>query len=504
MRNLGKKVLSFVLAVMVFVLCLPFCPLAEQTSRFGRQILGSMNNSSLLVGAYDELVTGCSSAEKEIKLSNSINETDLATVFSAIFNDYPEFFWLSGGYSFNYIGYSDQIASVEPDYAFTKDKIASATASLKSISDLLLEGLEGKSDYEKSLIIHDRLCEHITYKSTDNDQTAYGAIVEGEAVCAGYARAYQYLLSRVGIESWSIRGQSINPTTKQKEGHRWNMVKIDGKWYYTDVTWDDQSVNTYHNYFNRTLSYFSESHFPETFGEYLPDDNSTDADYFKKNNLVFKSVEVKKIVNLLKKSENTASFYVEGDLNAFLKKLSGKMEDIVIALGATGGTTYTYSTTCLGNEVVLTVFLEHEGHKHSPKKVKGTAPTCFKTGIKDYYKCSCGRMFADSSAKTEISSTESLVLERTEHHVSEDLHFDKTAHWNYCTDCGADIDGSSSLHTDKDGDLVCDLCGSQVEPLLLRTVDLNQIIDFLKEYAIYFGVGLAVIVTIILIPKRRR
>ena len=56
-------------------------------------------------------------------------------------------------------------------------------------------------------------------------------------VCNGYAMATFYLCNKAGVETRFIRGIGGNDT---KVNHAWNAVKIDGKWYNIDVTWDDK------------------------------------------------------------------------------------------------------------------------------------------------------------------------------------------------------------------------------------------------------------------------
>lgn len=503
MRSLGKVLILF-FSLVIIMLSLPFSASANAENRFGRSILSSMPNGAAMVGAYDELNAGCSEAKKEIRLENRIDEDQLSYVVNALCTDYPEYFWLTGGYQYTRIGFSNQIASVSPDYLFTKDNISSASASLEAMSKDLLSGLEGKSDYEKSLILHDRLAERVVYKSTKTDQTAYGAIVEGEAVCAGYAKAYHYLLNKAGIEAWSVRGESVNPTTNKKEGHRWNMVKLDGKWYYSDVTWDDQSDTTYHNYLNRTLTYFNQTHFPDMFQEHLPDDNSTAADYFVKNGLVFKNVNADKIVALLKKSNNQTSFYADGNVDSFLNDLKGKMKDIAVKLGAKGGASYTYITSTLGNEIFLKVIIEQKNHTHSPKKVNAVAPTCVSTGLKEYYKCSCGRIFADSKGKTELDSTASLIIEKTDHTISDDLKFDAHAHWKYCTVCQTAIEGSSATHEDEDNDHICDTCTGEIEDTSSDTAfTLDDLYFALTTYWHIIVAALVVVAVIVVLVLKK-
>lgn len=89
------------------------------------------------------------------------------------------------------------------------------------------------TDVQKALVLHDRLaiiCEY-DLEFSENCYNIYGALVNGEAVCQGYAEAYFYLLEKVGIKN------ILCPSAEM--GHVWNIVYIDGKAYHVDVTWDD-------------------------------------------------------------------------------------------------------------------------------------------------------------------------------------------------------------------------------------------------------------------------
>jgi hypothetical protein len=60
--------------------------------------------------------------------------------------------------------------------------------------------------------------------------------VEKKAVCAGYAKAFQYITNRLGIECEYVRGRC-----KSGEWHAWNIIKLEGDYYYVDATWDDHT-----------------------------------------------------------------------------------------------------------------------------------------------------------------------------------------------------------------------------------------------------------------------
>lgn len=99
--------------------------------------------------------------------------------------------------------------------------------------------LDGKSDYEKVSAIYSYVCQHVTYDSKhDADDsyklkyTAYAAAINGTSVCQGYSVLLYRLLLEEGIDCRFISG------TANGENHSWNIVKLGGKYYNLDATWD--------------------------------------------------------------------------------------------------------------------------------------------------------------------------------------------------------------------------------------------------------------------------
>lgn len=88
------------------------------------------------------------------------------------------------------------------------------------------------SDMEKALVLHDYLVLHTVYDMKYLRKGAEGVLLLGRGVCDGYTQAYAMLLRMVGVECRCVSGSAGG-------AHAWNMVKIDGKWYHVDVTWDD-------------------------------------------------------------------------------------------------------------------------------------------------------------------------------------------------------------------------------------------------------------------------
>ena len=132
------------------------------------------------------------------------------------------------------------------------------------------------TEYQKELALHDYLVEHCEYSNgspdNDNEFRAYGALVEGQAVCNGYAEAMALLLSCAGVENQYVVGTADNEgrggsssdgDTEHKENHAWNLVKVNGLWYHLDTTWDDpvgeQEVLS-HAYFNMSDALMERDH----------------------------------------------------------------------------------------------------------------------------------------------------------------------------------------------------------------------------------------------------
>jgi hypothetical protein len=100
---------------------------------------------------------------------------------------------------------------------------------------------EDTGGFTKVLRIHDFIVESCDY---DIDSkycgTAYGALIDGKALCEGYARAFNYICFEAGISS--VMSYS-DPKSGEVYGHAWNKVKIGKNWYVVDATNNDNSPN---------------------------------------------------------------------------------------------------------------------------------------------------------------------------------------------------------------------------------------------------------------------
>jgi len=400
MRKGFSLLLALVLAVVL--LCVQI-PMAEATvvpsgnaPMYGREALSQLGNAQALLYAYDQLAAGIEVGQAEISVYNGkdpISLDEITVVLDAYGRDYTYHFWLGNSYSISYN--SNTILKIIPDYAMSGVELEQAKAAFNAAADKLLSGIRsGMSDYEKELYIHDQLAKQVTYISTPNAHNAYGALVEGQAVCEGYAEAFQYLLQRVGIQSFMIEGASAPPSGGLPIPHAWNAVKINGKFYQVDVTWDDQGSEIYHCYFNITENMMLEDHSISAAGYALPVCNSTDAFYFNVSDANLDSYTVEKVGSLLRIHRGKAHVYIPGDVNTFLNWFVENIMEIAIEAGVTDAFTCRYSV--LGREVVLEIpelQVDEPEHTHSYTPVV-TGPTCTEEGYTTY-SCACGDSYID-------------------------------------------------------------------------------------------------------------
>ncbi len=137
---------------------------------------------------------------------------------------------------------------------YDKYNLAAAQAAAEMLADI--KGNKNLNDLEKLLLLHDRIavrCEYDyegyqeyeeAYAKNPNVRiddcvehesfSMYGVLVNGKAVCEGYSKAYQYMLNELGIENYLCSSTQLC--------HVWNIVKLNGKFYHVDITFDDPSA----------------------------------------------------------------------------------------------------------------------------------------------------------------------------------------------------------------------------------------------------------------------
>ena len=140
-------------------------------------------------------------------------------------------------------------------------------------------GLAGKNEFQKISAIYDYIASKVVYDDAEGKSstilhplayTAYGALHDGTAVCQGYATLFYMMCNEAGIGCRIVSGQANG--SNGTEDHAWNVVRLGGKWYNVDVTWD-----TVYKRAGRSYKYFLKNN--ADFSDHYRDSEYTSASF---------------------------------------------------------------------------------------------------------------------------------------------------------------------------------------------------------------------------------
>ena len=197
---------------------------------------------------YEELSKGSQKFECKVK---GVSADQLTKAIDAVLNDHAELFWIDNQYEFTYDsdgGIIEDVTFDFFDFASTPEKLRDAKAAFEKAADNILDGARSQPFMvERERAIHDYICKNTTYdESAPYNQSAYSVIVLHRSVCAGYSRAFQYLMNRAGLTCYYVPGTTTDSSIAGEDGaHAWNIVYLDGEYYNIDVLWDDTASETY-------------------------------------------------------------------------------------------------------------------------------------------------------------------------------------------------------------------------------------------------------------------
>lgn len=212
---------------------------------------------------YRQIYANADAQNKHFAPVEDITANDLKNAFTSVVNDHPELFWVDTAYKYQYTP-KGSVADIMLVFNVTANDLFSAKSEFEAAAKLITDETYGKyTDYEKERIAHDTLISKVKYDANaPMSQSAYSALVYGRTVCAGYARALQYVLQQLKIPCYYVTGYA-------GENHAWNIVKLDDGYYNVDSTWDDTNPNTY-DYFNCSDADYASDHVRRDLSIYLP------------------------------------------------------------------------------------------------------------------------------------------------------------------------------------------------------------------------------------------
>lgn len=162
-----------------------------------------------------------------------------------ILNNNPQLFYVAGKYSGSFYQGASTILSYKVTYLYDRDTATQMLGELKTAAEQVASQVDrSMPDYQQALIVHDYLVQNCEYdyenylkepvgrQVPDISHTAYGSLVNGMAVCDGYADGFAYIME-------DMLEISCDVVSSDAMAHAWNMIEIGGKWYHVDATWDD-------------------------------------------------------------------------------------------------------------------------------------------------------------------------------------------------------------------------------------------------------------------------
>ncbi len=268
---------------------------------------------------YDQIYQAVlAHAERTGPLVREVTKERCFEIMNAVIYDNAEIFWCAhgmGSVAYNSAGIATDVIF---KYIMTASETKRRKKKIESAIKPFLKGIKpSMSDYEAALRTYENIVSIIDYDSIglkeqeldpnsndkpDNLRSIYGVFAEKKAVCAGYAKAFQYITNRLGIECAYVRGCCTGG-----EWHAWNIIKLEGDYYYVDATWDDHTntderkngrSEVSYDYFCITTAELLKSRSIQKAEQY-PQCTETKCNYFLRNKLYFEVYDAARLQKII-------------------------------------------------------------------------------------------------------------------------------------------------------------------------------------------------------------
>lgn len=274
-----------------------------------------------LKNLYLEILLILQDREENIDVT-SISPEEIDKAFQYVLADHPEIFYVKG-YTYTKFTRNDVITriSFSGTYSMTEEEIAANAAGIEQYVNQCLSGiLDEADDYGKVKYIYEYLIANTEYQlSSAQNQNICSVFLYGQSVCQGYAKAMQYLLNKIGVPTTMVTG-----TVDNGEGHAWNLVNMNGAYYYVDATWGDafyefdsmgyrEDMGTLptinYDYLGVTTEQLMQTHQIDSIVP-MPRCVSAEDNYYVRENVYFTGMDEEKVKGLFEKAYLNGMNYV--------------------------------------------------------------------------------------------------------------------------------------------------------------------------------------------------
>ena len=261
-----NKVLNFIATLALTLLCI-FCIITlssnnrksfieeqrvsiglttAQSEQLSKQQKGyyysTLSDEDKLV--YVDVLFSISNLLTNVPIGN-INEVQLQRIVDCVLADHPEIYYFN---NYEYVIYNQDdynILYFSPVYNYSANEIEHIN---KSIDNYVRDCFRDISMSDDSYSIVKHIYEYVVLNTdyvldSKNNQYITSVMLEGESVCNGYAKAFQYLCYEADIPCIFVKGIIREDATM----HAWNIVQLQGQYYHVDCTWGDTNYDEYRN-----------------------------------------------------------------------------------------------------------------------------------------------------------------------------------------------------------------------------------------------------------------
>ena len=241
-----KRQLSMLLAVLLLMLSVSVPVSAAEKTATGHASVSYDDYASV---SYDVAVPSALESYLVQELNNfaetidiskyNISRDDIGEIYFSFLRKHAELFFVPTSFNYQFYQDSSTVISITPEYLYTKPvKIKKQAEFDREVNKAIASASSCKTDFQKALAIHDYIITTAEYdeaelegnsKTHEESHTAYGVLVNKIGVCQSYTFAYTAIMNKMGIPCY----------TAQVPSHVWNVIKLGGKWYHIDLTFDD-------------------------------------------------------------------------------------------------------------------------------------------------------------------------------------------------------------------------------------------------------------------------